>query len=83
MTTSMEVTFVFCAMFLYYMNISPSLAALPLHILTQSSTKQSGMGLSAGRGVDLKHFKVNIFMRDWSAAWVCPTKTNPSLPLVL
>ena len=39
MTTSMEATFVFCAMFLYYMNVNPSLAALPLPMPMQSSTK--------------------------------------------
>ena len=66
----------FCAIFLCY--VKPSLAVLPWPMSTQSSTKRSRMGPRAGRGVDLKCFEVDISVRDWRAACVCPTEMSPS-----
>jgi hypothetical protein len=76
MTTSMEATLEFCAMFLYCMR--PSFAVRPLRMSTQSSTKRTRIGSRAARGVERKRFEVNISVRDCSAACVCPTETSPS-----
>jgi len=68
MTTSIEPTLVFWAVFLYCMR--PSFAMRPLRISTQSSTKRIMMGSREASGVVRKRFDENISVNDCSAAWV-------------